>query len=467
MSTRRSLSILALGLLACGQPSSPASSGEPTPSDKAPRVEPAPTELRPPTPTRAYVGVDGVGLHVIDEQGWRRLLDSRAPVRDLLEIDGALFGLSAFGIQRIDAAGQAETVAAIDQAIYSQLGEPVALAGVDGREFWVAGLLGVARYVEGGWQATPVDGRTPARPDLACDRAGRPWLALGELFQREQDRWRPLADIEPLALLADPRSEAMLVHVGCRSDTCVLLRISESVTRLELPITFSTPGTGLIDECSDHDRMAVSPDGTQAVLAGRCGLVRFNLDGEPKPRRVGLAEGWPGQPLRSVALDDGGRVWIGTQNGVTIVDAENRIEEYPLAKLGELAGPVGPILVLGHGPPPPPLGRVRIGGLTGTVVQRDGDDQRPLAKVRVDLCNRLPPGPEPAPDPTRSPCAGVDSVHTITTDADGRFELTEVPIDHYYFGVEIDGRWRRGQPKALNMRAGMSGNVGKVVVGPS
>jgi hypothetical protein len=163
---------------------------------------------------------------------------------------------------------------------------------------------------------------------------------------------------------------------------------------------------------------------------------------------------------------DGGRVWVGTNNGVTIVAEDDGIEEYPIARLGELAGAIGPILVEGHGPPAPPLGRARVGGLTGTIVLREGEATRPLANARVELCNRLPPGPELVPDPTRSPCAGVDSIHALTTDAEGRFEVEGLPIDHYYFGVEIEGRWARGQPKALNMRAGMSGNVGKVFVVP-
>ncbi|MFO7562097.1 MAG: hypothetical protein R6X02_05610 [Enhygromyxa sp.] len=446
-------------LAACGQPSSPASERKQPPSrEAAPEPSPTPTPAPAPARERAYVGVDGVGLHVIDEGGWRLLSSTRSSVRDLLALDGQLFALSAFGVQRVDDEGQAETVVAFDRETYSKLGEPVAFASADGQEFWVVGPRGVGRY-SGRWELDSLEVSDPPGIDLALDPAGQPYLAFGSLLRRQQDRWEPVSDLRPLALLADPRSEAILVHAGCDAGTCVLLRASakQEPTRTTIPLG---------DDCLDHRHMAVSPDGAQAVLAGRCGLVRLSLEGDPKPRSLGLAEGWPGQPLRSLALDAGGRVWVGTSNGLMIVGTDERIEEYPIAKLQEVAGVVGPILVEGHGPPPPPLSRVRVGGLSGVIVIREGDGTRPLAKVRVELCNRLPPGPEPAPDPTRSPCAGAESVHTTTTDAEGRFEISNVTIDHYFFGVEINGRWARAQPKALNMRAGMSGNIGKIVVDP-
>jgi hypothetical protein len=463
-------------LIACVPPSAPGNSesdNEPTKPQLAPTSEPAPTNTpapantpaptseHAPTSDRAYVSVDGVGLHVLDERGWRLLLDTRAPIRDMLLHDGRLFVLSAFGVQRVGADGQPETIAAITRETATQMGDAVALASADGREFWVAGSLGVARYGSS-WEFTPVATAEPTNIDLALDRAGRPWLAFGSLFRYHDASWQPLADppnTQPIALLPDPRSEAMLVHAGCHADlhACVLLRATADapVTRIEAPAT---------DGCNEYDRMAVSPDGRKAAIAGRCGLVRLTLDGEANPVRLGLDDGWPGQPLRSLALDAGGRVWAGTNNGLMIIAADGRIDDYPIAQLGESAGPVGPILIEHGSPPPPTLGRVRNGGLTGVIVVLDGETKRPLPGVRIELCNRLAPGGELEPDPQHSPCAGIESTHTTTTDGDGRFTLEGLPIDHYYFGVELDGRWARGQPKALNMRAGMSGNVGKVTV---
>jgi hypothetical protein len=454
-------------LTACLQP--PSERDEPAKSEAntqaAPTNEPATTSpqrpAQPPTTAgaRAYVGVDGVGLHVLDERGWRVELETRAPIRDMLQLDGQLLVLSAFGVQRVTG-GQAQTVAKIERDTYSQIGDPLALASADGKTLWVAGPLGVARY-SGSWEITPVEVSQPTSIDLALGHAGVPHLVFGSLFRQQDGEWQALADastISPLALLPDPRGDAMLVHGGCQADlrTCVVLRTTTDTPpkRIELPA----------DACTDYDRMAVSADGTRAAIAGRCGLLRFELGTDAPPVRVGIADGWPGQPLRSLALDADGRLWAGTNNSLMIIAADGAIADYPIGQLSDIAGPVGPLLVEGKGPPPPTLGRVRNGDLTGVITVLDGTDKQPQPGVRVELCSRLPPGGELPPDPTRSPCAGVDPTHTATTDGDGRFAIGNIPIGHYYFGAEIDGRWARGQSKALNMRAGMNGNVGKVLV---
>lgn len=470
----RSTLLLACGLLlGCVQPSAPATGRDEQPSSAAaPRSTPDPASPKsaPPKPApadRAHVSVDGVGLHVLDDRGWRQVLETRSSIRDMLMLDGELLVLSAFGVQRVDADGQAEMLASLDGQSFAKLGDPLALATADGRELWVAGELGVARH-SGSWEITPMDARDPASIDLALDRASQPWLVFGSLSRRAQDRWQPFVTepgIQPLALAADPRSEAMLVHAGCQPErgTCLLLRVSgeQVASRIELPMPL--PGDAeAIDDCPDYNRLAVSADGERAVIAGRCGLIRFELGlaGEANPQRLGISDGWPGQPLRSLALDAGGRVWVGTPNGLTIVSTDGEIEDYPLGQLDDIVGSVGPMLVEGKGPPPPELGRVRIGGLAGTLVSAD---KQALAGVRLELCNRLPAGAV-EPSPERSRCAGVEPIHATTTDDQGRFELTGLNLGHYYFAVELDGRWAIGEPKALNMRAGMSGNVGKVVV---
>jgi hypothetical protein len=456
--------LTACGLLAaCGQPSAPSKddnpvqrTGKPAPPPSTPPVQPPPIAS-----PRAYVGIDGVGLHVLDEKGWRLELETRASIRDMLQFNGQLFVLSAFGIQQV-AGGQGQTLAKIERDIYSQIGEPLALASGDGVAFWVAGPLGVAHY-SGSWEITPVAANEPAPTniDVAVDRTGVPYLLFGSLFRQQDGSWQAHADTSittALALLPDPRSNAMLVHGGCQANlrSCVVLRatVDAPANRIELAT----------DECTDYDQIAMSPDGTKAAIAGRCGLVRFELVGEPKPVRVGLDAGWPGQPLRSLALDASGRVWAGSNNSVTIIAADGKIDDYPIAQLGDIAGPVGPLIVEGEGPPAPTLGRERTGSLNGVIVVLEGETKKPLPGVALELCSRLPPAAELPPDPKRSPCEGVPTKHALTTDAEGKFALENVAIGDYYFGAEIDGLWARGKAKSLTMRAGMNGNVGKVVV---
>jgi hypothetical protein len=384
-------------LASCSQPSTPNSEGNKAAEPATKPAPPIPAQPPPPAIHRAYVGVDGVGLHVLDEKGWRLQVETRAPIRDMLEFNGQLFLLSAFGVEHVSE-GQTRTVAEIERKTYEQIGEPVTLATPDGREFWVAGPLGVARYSSahatgGSWEITPVATSNPTSIDVTVDRIGSPWLVFGSLFRHHGGSWQPLADASitsPRALLPDPRNDVVFVHGGCQADarTCVVWRASAdaAATRIELPA----------DECTDYDQMAVNLNGTQAAIAGRCGLVRFELVGDPKPVHLGVDAGWPGQPLHSLALDARGRVWAGTNNSVMIIAADGQIADYPIAQLGDVAGPVGPLLVEGEGPPPPTLGRERTGGLTGVIVVLDGDNKKPLPNGRraragsrqVTLCGR-------------------------------------------------------------------------------
>src|SRR5262249_7539186 len=114
-SPNRLAALIGACLLACVPPK-PASDGDAEKSPPAPSepTTPKPPDAPAPTPVdRAYVSVDGVGLHVLDERGWRLLLATHAPIRDMLMHDGRLFVLSAFGVQYVDADGKTETVVEI------------------------------------------------------------------------------------------------------------------------------------------------------------------------------------------------------------------------------------------------------------------------------------------------------------------------------------------------------------------
>jgi hypothetical protein len=446
------------------------------PGGSEPKAEPA-GEAKPagdPSPTLAgvaYLAVDGVGVHVLDAQGWRLHHASRSNIADMLALDGQLHVLSAFGVQRVGDDGQATTLAELGREDFATLGSLETLGSADGREFWVAGREGVGHFT-GSWALTPLaeigpaEANSPVDPtvDLAVDHAHTPWLIHAGVFVHREGKWvgvdtPPLSfSAHPLAVAADARAKTVVIHAGCDAEGqhCAVLRDREgSVTRYELDA----------GGCPELDRLALSPNAKLAVIAGRCGLIRVNLD-EPggAPTRVELDAGWPGQPLRSLAIDDSGRVWAGTNNGLTLVGPDDALGDYPLAALGDISGPLTAIVVRGEGPPPPTLGRVRHGGLSATIVTLEQGRKQPVAGAKVELCNKLPPPAPGAPDPTRSPCAGVEGVHATTTDAQGRLRVDNVPIDHYYIGVELDGRWIRGVPKAMSMRAGMQGNIGSVVV---
>ncbi|PRQ04568.1 hypothetical protein ENSA7_50590 [Enhygromyxa salina] len=373
--------------------------------------------------------------------------------------------LSASGVQRVTGANQSQTVAEIDRSIATQLGSLVALDSLDGRELWVAGHEAVGRF-DGTWTITPLaelgDASPAASIDLAIDAAGIPWLQHGPVHRYEQGKWQLLElPTAPLALWPATSSGAMFLHLGCGGEpsTCTLARYADGVAK---------PAVAPAGDCRELPALALSSDGSRAVLGGRCGLLRLRLDTpelttELLPARAG---GWTGQPLRSLAIDDSGRVWVGTNDGLTLVDAgaEASVQEIAIGELVEMSGAITNLIVSGQGPSAPARGQVRTGGLQATIVTEVAGVKQPRVGATVELCSRLPLGGELPPDPTRSPCAGVEPTHVAVTDTNGTFVVESLPISNYYVGVEIDGRWARGVPKALHMRAGMTGNVGKIVV---
>lgn len=444
---------------ACNGPATPEAKREA--AEAAAVTEPSPAAL----PGLAYINVDGVGVYRLDDHGLHLHVPSRSAIFDMLALDGQIYLLSPSGVQQVAGANQAQTVAEIDRETAAQLGRLVAFGSADGREFWVAGREGVGRF-DGAWTITPLaelgGGAEQASLDLAVDAAGIPWLQHGAIHLHRDGSWQPLELPGGwIALWPDAGSRAMYLNLGCGGDpaSCTLMRRRQgSAKRYVAPA----------GDCRELPHLALSSDGSRAVLAGRCGLLRLRLDtpeltSEMLPAR---ADGWTGQPLRSLAIDDRSRVWIGTNDGLTLVDAnpEASVQEFPIAELVEMSGAITGLVVSGEGPPAPTRGQVRTGGLKAMIVTELEGAKQPVAGAKLELCSRLPVGGEHPPDPARSPCAGVEPTHTTVTDAQGTFVIESLPISRYYVGVEIDGRWARGVPKALHMRAGMTGNVGKIVV---
>ncbi len=75
------------------------------------------------------------------------------------------------------------------------------------------------------------------------------------------------------------------------------------------------------------------------------------------------------------------------------------------------------------------------------------------------MCSR----PAARRDASGSACAD-EPVATATTNAEGQVEFADVAIGNYLIAVEIDGRWALGRPRGMTMRAGMTGNLGKVSI---
>lgn len=449
---------LALLGLACTEPPRTAAeqAERPPPPPAQPTSEQTQAALppRPPPPPlssgRLWANVRGVGVHVLDARGWRELHSSRQPIVDMARADGELWLLSSFGVSRLDARGQANPLAPLDKPSYMELGAPMALA-MRGREPWVLGASSLGRWGDAWRFVGLAEGSAPTQ--LAVDAQGRAWLGGARLWQLEPggDALTPVEQPQPVSaplLATNSRGQVVALH-GCQTTSapaldCQLLALDDD----------APPPRSLTLPCRPTQLVLDDTDARSVVIASGCGLVSTELRGDAEP--VVTREGWEDQQALALALDSAGRRWLGTHEGLRMVDTRGVSFDFPLAQLGPMAGAITQVRVEGEGPTPPELGLPRHGGLEGTLVR--AGDRTPLAGAKVQLCTRL----APAPSPSSSPCVRVGLGLETTTDAQGRFELPKVPLAHYVFGVEVDGRWSQVSAKLLIMRQSMTANVGKL-----
>ena len=455
--------------------SSPAPEPEPEPEASPPPL----LAPRPPLPPRdpgpapaadsAYVGVMELGVFVLDAAGWRLHYPYQESIADMAVIDGELFMLTARGVEQIDGQGQAKLVAPFEPDGHN-LPWRMGAAGAD--EFWVLGSSETIGHWKGSWEFMPVHPSWGDQPsggsDIAVDHHGEPWVSWGQVRRRSGEVWTPLDlphgsrdEVLP-ELVARTRAQTMVVKSYCDADTCELLRYRGpekdqgwEVSRVDLPL----------EGCPEYAFLSVSDNAKYAALGGFCALLRVPLDDlETEPTRLTHAGGtWTGQMPRSLAVDDRGRIWAGTGEGLIVADGAGPATVLPSARLGDFAGDMNRLVVSGEGPPLPELGEERRGTLRARVTLYLSDEV--LANTEVELCSASP-GPEYTINTEASPCAGVERKWTTTTDAQGRFELSELPLAHYHIVVRVEGVWRNLFPAYYDMRRGETTELGDITVMP-
>ncbi|KIG16517.1 hypothetical protein DB30_04430 [Enhygromyxa salina] len=443
---------LAAGLvLACK-----ASEPKPAPAGETPRTAtPAPAPVAA-SQDRAYINVEGVGVFVIDAEGWRLHYPSSDRIHQMADIEGKLHLLSSSGVHRLEEDGAPTTVVRLDEDAGFT---PWRMAGNHTNDLWVLDLGDQIGHWTGTWEVTPVPaawGEGPMGTDIAVDEHGAPWIVWNQIQRMVDGEWTTM-DVpvnhmpSPPELVARAAQRTMMLLAKCDAESCELVRYSgDQQTHYSLPL----------EECSELAWLSVSPNAKLAAVGSWCGLVRLTLDaphGAPQ-RLMRKTSNWTGVAPRSVAIDDSGRIWVGTAEGLTIIDADNRITELPIARLHDMSGPSVDILVQGEGPPLPKLGHERRGGISGSFFV-----EGPVHDIEVEICSAFP-GPNYEPGSPRSLCDGVEPSWSATTDEAGRFEISDLPLAAYTIAAQIGDRWTEAVPAATNMRADTVTDLGELIV---
>jgi hypothetical protein len=347
---------------------------------------------------------------------------------------------------------------------------------------WAGGVGGLARIDGERVEAVDMDGAPKGLLDLAVDPAGRVWVVGYDAIGRHDDRgWVTMPHAEIAADLDHARSIAATAdgHVLLAAMRGVYAWDGASWTRegFAADLFARDPMFGVVRASVDGEHVALATsDGVIEGVDGawrrvdwdlRMGdddlldvgpggrLAQPSIDGRLVIRRGGeiedlrLAElGVRGRDISALVIDDATRVWLVTDAGLEILDAERTPTTYPASSVPALTGRLEGLIVLGEGPAAlPEPGPLRTGAVSGRVLV----DGEVAAGVEVEICAR----PELIHEGD-SPCATAPLRRATTTDADGRFRLDDVPVAHMGFALRFGAQWKliMGPPCCLELEPG-------------
>ncbi len=135
--------------------------------------------------------------------------------------------------------------------------------------------------------------------------------------------------------------------------------------------------------------------------------------------------------IRSVAVDDAGRIWAGTTYGVNVFDGA-AWTVYRMDNSDIHDNDIYAISVTGGGPALPAETNNGTGTITGTLLDKNG---APLVNVMVEVCV------EDTYFYDSTPCTGQPFMQQTTSVEDGSFTLADLPVGMYVVTVNLGDSW--------------------------
>ncbi len=412
------------------------------------------TPAEPGKPGPAYFAVRDKGLVMLDGGTFTKVdsgdVELDKLVREIsLGPDGKVYLLGFNGIMQLSGA-KATMVA--ETGIGGSTGTLEAFAVTKDSQIWAVGYKGISHWDGSAWKTEEKkvlgDDVTLIR-GVAIDGQDRIWVtSANKLHLREGDAWTDV-DISKAfkrkAFFENVSTGPEGVAFAVASDTLIKLTAPDALEKVKVGKKFAMLGD-----------LAFSATGVGGIKTSIDLVTRIMPDGKKSNYKAG--KDFAADRIEDVAADDSGRVWVATDAGVAIVGPADERVEWKSGSVDELAGQVEVIGVVGAGPElPGEVGPVKTGGLKGKVIKGGAG----VAETEVEIC------PKPNSFFKKSPCADSPTRRVATTDADGNFEITDVPLGAYGLAVKVGKKkWTVtfGSEYGSDMKEGQVYDIGSITL---
>ncbi|HNT78383.1 MAG TPA: carboxypeptidase regulatory-like domain-containing protein [Anaerolineae bacterium] len=395
------------------------------------------SELTPPylpssAPGIACIGTQGFGITCLENGEWHTHSEATGNIVNdyILAItgcpDGSVLAAHSSGLGRYNHQ---------EWRSYEKgwgVSSAEALACGAENDIWVAHFRGVSHFDGLHWQTYPATehllgaaGDPELLNDLAITTAGDVWaVTANSVAWFAQGEWQVFAEGAGF----DERQFFANVALDAQGRPWV----SASQGLFVFDGLMWTPFPK--DRFSSPTALAVDAQGQVWVGTASYGLYVLHQDGSWSNYNRTNSR-LSSDHVRDIVIDGQGRVWIGTVWGLNVL-AEDVWYTYRMDNSGLADQDIGTLVVVNGGPALPEPHTKVPGSLSGKIVDEGGNA---VAHAAIDLCvEKLY---QDAYD--TSPCADQPFYHTATTDAEGNFSFTDVPMGRYVLAVNDDGLWRR------------------------
>lgn len=400
-------------------------------------------------PGPAYFAVKDKGVFVLNEGEFSQVKGGPDKLVKQMQVgpDGAVYLLGFDGIMKIDEA-KAKLVAKTE---FKTTGSVDAFDVVGEGEFWAVGFKGISHFAGGKWtteEKTVLGEDVTLLKGVVVDGENRVWIASSNaLHLRDGDAWNvvdvsKVTDRKPFfnSLSVGPEG----IAYAAASNALLKLNAPDSIEAVELNLSGFT----------SFDQLDFAANGIGALKTQPKAVMAMMPSGDKVEYEAG--KDFASDRIVALTVDGQGRLWVANDEGVAILGPGEQKVEWKSGSVEQLAGQVEDIVVVGAGPELPQVGPVKKGGLKGKILA----EGKGLANTQIEMC------PKPDSMFEKSPCDDSTTRFSATTDADGNFEFSEVPLGAYGVAVKVGEKWQItfGSEYGAEMKEGETLDIGSIKV---